>query len=151
MREMSRHLRVLALRGLTVLTAGSARAADIEGSSDHPWLARVEGAEIRDHQVVEFDRGRAPVARIDDGRSIPAGAVLQPKGRISRHSDSLPGSLSAFHVLKSYRDALAGAGFEVLFQCEAAAQCGSPPRTSVLWRRPPAARPGPAAEQSVGS
>ncbi len=95
---------------LMCLLAGPAPAADLAGSADHPLVGRYEGSEIIGYEFAEFDG--YPLL----GAAGKAG--FQPiEGRVTRISYLLPENVTPVAAARNFEIALAGAGFEPLFEC----------------------------------
>lgn len=107
-----------ALAALLVCTAAAAAASDVPGSKDHPLLTRFKGAVITHYQTRDFDEAVMPVKSIADRGKVAATDLATAEGRITRIDYAVPGNKSALEVMRNYEQALAGAGFQTVFQCE---------------------------------
>ena len=122
-------MRTIALAAVLAFTiAGLAFAA---GGQDHPMISRFPGAEIRTSSVKSFDELTLPLGPFKRRQITPSqwsGAIEKSEkleGKVTRIVYTNPAGRSSLEVIRSYRDALAKAGFEVLFEC-GAAECGEP-------------------------
>jgi len=114
-------MRTIALTAWLAFTfAGSAFAA---GGPDHPMISRFPGAEIRTSTVKSFDELTLPLGPFKRKQITPSqwsGAIEKTQkleGKVTRIVYTNPEGRSSLEVFRSYRDALAKAGFEVLFEC----------------------------------
>lgn len=108
----------VAFSALIVCTGAAAAAADVPGSKDHPLLTRFKGAVITHYQTRDFDEAVMPVKSIADRDKVAATDLATAEGRITRIDYSVPGNKSALEVMRNYEQALAGAGFQTVFQCD---------------------------------
>jgi outer membrane protein OmpA-like peptidoglycan-associated protein len=102
-----------------LLGAGPGRAADIEGSSDHPLVGRYDGSEIVGYRVTDYDE-----ATIIDGPFDPVYAEKRAgpgfktlEGRIVLIYYRLPEGRSTLEVLRNYEASLKEKGFAEVFIC----------------------------------
>lgn len=108
--------------GLAIVWGSSALAQDVEGSRDHPLLTRFPGAVIGAYDHKEFDSFRLPLGRADDsGEFAHARAV---EGETTWIAYEVPQERSTLEIFRSYRTALSGAGFEILWECQTPSECG---------------------------
>lgn len=114
------------LAGVLLSTQASMTlAADTPGSEDHPMVSRYAGAEIDGYQVKDFDEYRlalGPTARNEAGDLVPETSE-NLEGRITRILYRGPVERSTAEILRNYRSALEGAGFEILYAC--GSDCGN--------------------------
>ena len=103
----------------TAWLAGTAYAADVDGSSDHPLVGRYEGSEIVGYRVTEFDE-----AKLIDGPFDPVNAETRTgsgfntvEGRVVLIYYKLPEGRSTLEVLRNFEEGLKTNGFSVLFTC----------------------------------
>lgn len=112
---------------LAMLAVTPARAAegDPEGAGDHPLIPRYAGASIIGYDHRAFDRFALPLGpqTRDAHDQIVLADSLEIEGRHTRILYAAPPDRSSLEVFENYRDALADAGFETLFEC-AAEECG---------------------------
>jgi len=114
------------LTALTIsLLAGTAQAADIEGSADHPLIGRFGTAEISRYKQIDFDEALLPKAKIDDAGKVADSDVLRLEGKITLINYRVPGQKSPLEVIRNYEHALSAKGFETLFACKGYEECGS--------------------------
>ncbi len=121
-RGMSASLSGAALALLCALSAPlSARAADAvnsdrAGGADHPLLSRYEGSIL----YMFGDDPAATAQLVFEEKGKP---VLRPvEGRIANRLYWGPKGRGPLEVFRNYRQALAAAGFQIMFACETA-QC----------------------------
>lgn len=123
-RTWSHAQRVGALLGVLALAVAlDAVAADVAGSKDHPLVSRYAGSEIIKYEQKEFDGYRLPVSRAENYQAGPK-EVRALEGRVTRINYRAPNGRSTLEVFRNYEQALRGAGFELLFQCQDQA-CGA--------------------------
>jgi outer membrane protein OmpA-like peptidoglycan-associated protein len=107
--------------------AASAFAAE---PADHPLLSRYPGSKITDTTVKDFDSYTLVVGLKPDGMAFDGQKV---EGRLTRLVYENPPDRSTLEIFRNYREALAAAGAEVLFSCEAN-ECG-PAYARSAWGR----------------
>jgi OmpA-OmpF porin, OOP family len=114
---VQRWLRIGLLLFAAMCVSSGVRAADIEGSSDHPLVGRYQGSEIVAYKVTEFDE----VTVIDgpfDYTKTPNGEgfkTLEGKSYLIYYT--LPQGRSTLEVMRNYEESLKSKGFSVLFTC----------------------------------
>jgi len=97
-----------------------ARAADIDGSQDHPLVGRYEGSEIVAYKVSEFDEVSLIEAPFDYTK-IPGGEGIKTiEGKSFLIYYTLPQGRSTLEVLRNYEDSLKAKGFAIVFSCATA-------------------------------
>jgi outer membrane protein OmpA-like peptidoglycan-associated protein len=100
-------------------------------AADHPMISRFPGAEIRSSSVKAFDQLALPLGPFKRKQITPSqwsGAVEKTQtleGKVTRIVYTNPEGRSSLEIFRSYRDALAKAGFEILFEC-GGAECAEP-------------------------
>ncbi|MCC5859577.1 MAG: OmpA family protein [Ectothiorhodospiraceae bacterium] len=110
-----------------VLTTGSAVAADIEGSGDHPQVPRLAGSYIVFQDQSDFDRLTVPTGAWT-GDAFEA--VERLEGEVLRLSYNFQDpSVTTLRVKRSYVQALEERGFEILFTGSEEALSGGAGRT----------------------
>ena len=100
---------------------GVLAAADVAGSSDHPLLSRFPGAVIVKYRQAAYDEYVLPLGSM--GREIFTRSE-KVKGKYTSMEYSVPEGHSVIEVFENYQQALAKAGFEILFSCVKEAECG---------------------------
>jgi OOP family OmpA-OmpF porin len=111
-------LRACLLLSAIGFAASSARAADIEGSSDHPLVGRYEGAEIVGYDVAAYDETIIVDGPMDPGGAERAGPGFRKiEGKIVLIYYRLPKGRSTLEVLRNYEASLKEKGFSILFTC----------------------------------
>lgn len=105
---------------LVLFVSGTAGAADLPGSKDHPMVSRYEGSEIVKYDQRAFDAYSLIVGKIDKrgGRTVHPDSYLPLEGKLTRVAYRVPEQRSALEVQRNYESALKAAGFEILFACE---------------------------------
>ena len=114
--------------GLALFLAASAvfaQQADAPGSEDHPMVSHYEGSFIDGYEIREWDEYRLPLGPAvwnEERVRVPeTSSVLE--GRITRILYRGPDERSTLEIVNNYRDALKGAGFEILYSC--GSDCGN--------------------------
>lgn len=106
-----RHL--IALLFLAAASLNSAPAQDVAGSKDHPLISRYPGSVIQWYAVDNFRGYRIPTGPVTGYRTVAEG--IDVEGQVTRIYYALDGGArTSAEVHRNYRDALAGAGFEIL-------------------------------------
>ncbi len=88
-------------------------AADIQGSKDHPMVTRFPKSEIVYYSQQQFDEFRLHTGALEKDKTIPG---LDLTGRITRIQYTVPGRTSVAEVYDNYKQALAAADFEPVFE-----------------------------------
>ena len=96
-------------------------AADVAGSSDHPLLTRFPGAVIVNYRQAAYDEYELPLGSKGQQGFTRSEKV---KGKYTSMEYSVPEGHSVIEVFENYQQALAKAGFEILFSCVKEAECG---------------------------
>ncbi|MEP6896900.1 MAG: DUF4892 domain-containing protein [Rhodanobacter sp.] len=116
----------VALIAVLALSSVLAYAADKKGSKDHPLVSRFAGSSIYDYNSKKFDETEIatglPYTGDQPGKLWEKSVHVE--GRITRILYMTPVDTTTLEVARSYRDALTGAGFSMLFEC-AKEQCGT--------------------------
>lgn len=100
-------------------------AAEIDEGADHPLVERFEGSEIVRYgheELTEYPLIVREVTRYG-GLEENVDAVQRVAGELTRITYEAPEVPSTLEVFRAYREALAGHGFRLLFECSDAA-CG---------------------------
>lgn len=101
------------------------KAQDIPESSDHPLISRYDGSEIVRYETEEFtDYHLLTGPAVNYGgieQNMDAAVTLE--GKLTRITYRAPAGRSSLEVFRNYETALAGAGFEQIFNC-ARENCG---------------------------
>lgn len=110
---------------LALVLPGAVLAADLEGSADHPLVPRYEGSEIVAYESQAFSDYRLVTgpATAYGGLEKNLDSTLPLEGRLTRLSYRAPADRAVLEVFRNYENALAAAGFETIFACDAAT-CG---------------------------
>lgn len=102
-----------------------AQQSDSPGSEDHPMVSRYEGSFIDGMEVREWDEFVLPLGPAvwneQQVRAPKEQVVLE--GMNTRILYRGPGDKSTLDIIRNYRTALEGAGFEILFTC--GSDCGN--------------------------
>jgi OmpA-OmpF porin, OOP family len=113
---------LLAALPFAVAPASAAQEKDIKDGRDHPLISRYTGASIVGFSETTFDEFDLPM-----GPTAPGGKLTKSERLRGKHTRILyvaPAQRSTLEVFTNYEQALATAGFRVLFSCAAEA-CGS--------------------------
>lgn len=102
-----------------------AAAAEIDEGADHPLVERFEGSEIVRYGHEELTEYSLIVQEVTEygGLEENLDAVHRVAGELTRITYEAPEVPSTLEVFRAYREALAGHGFRLLFECSDAA-CG---------------------------
>lgn len=103
--------------GLLLLGAASSSAAqegDVKGAHDHPLISRYTGASIIGFQEKTFDEFELPLGPLNGGKLTKSQRL---QGKLTRLLYVAPAQRSTLEVFANYEQALARAGFQVLFSC----------------------------------
>ncbi len=113
-------MRLVLIIYICLFWIGSALAADVADSADHPLIPRYEGSEIVSYDAQEFTDYRLLVdqATVYGGLEKNLDATLPLEGRVTRLSYRAPADRSVHEVFRNYENALKAAGFETVFTCE---------------------------------
>lgn len=117
-RLFTRSQRLLPVAAALLLQLGPAQAgrydSDLPGAGDHPVVSRYAGSTLYLHGGENYGTARVFA-------SGPKGvAIEQLEGRISNRVYWAPPGRAPLEVFRNYRQALAGAGFEIVYECEEA-------------------------------
>lgn len=89
---------------------------DRSGASDHPLLSRYAGSTL--YQYGDESYGTAKTFVTEKGKPVERSG----EGKVTNRMYFGPKGRSPLEIFRNYQSALRGAGYEVLYQCEAA-QC----------------------------
>jgi outer membrane protein OmpA-like peptidoglycan-associated protein len=106
---------------------GSMQAAEVK---DHPLVSRFAGSAVVESSIAEFDE--YPLI-LGPYKSQKFSKIQRIEGKITHFHYTLPENRSPLEVLRSYQNALAQGGFQVLFTCMAS-ECGDAVNTDELRR-----------------
>lgn len=125
----------VALIAVLTLSCVLAYAGDMKGSQDHPLVSRFAGSSIIDYKVMKFDETDIAIglAYSGDDPNKLWDKSLHVEGKVTRILYLMPVGTTTLEVARSYRDALTGAGFTLLFQCDKE-QCGTDGTFSTFGR-----------------
>lgn len=117
----------LLLGALSTWLPGSAFAAprpghDIKGSHDSPLISRYKGSWILGYRQLRYGALALPLGKYVHGKFVKS---RQEEGELTRILYVNPPRRSALEVFRNYQQALQGAGFKRLFECEGRSGCGS--------------------------
>ncbi|WP_245460243.1 OmpA family protein [Mesorhizobium sp. M1B.F.Ca.ET.045.04.1.1] len=93
------------------------RAADVEGSSDHPLVGRYEGAEIVGYAVSEYDEANLVEGPFSPTSTNGGTGFKTVEGRSALIYYALPQGHSTLEVLRNYEEGLKAKGFSEVFTC----------------------------------
>ncbi|MGH8495741.1 MAG: DUF4892 domain-containing protein [Gammaproteobacteria bacterium] len=113
-RELSVTVAVAAMIG-----GWSVSAIAAEPGADHPLVGRFESAKMTGYEQKAFDEYPLIVRQVTRYGGIEKNldATQSVEGRLTRITYQAPKEHSTLEVFRAYRDALAGNGFESLFEC----------------------------------
>ena len=96
------------------------KAADIEGSRDHPMISRYQGAKIINYTSKEFDEYHLFVSKATQygGKDKNLNATKALEGKIVQITYQAPAQRSTLEVFKNYEQSLNAEGFAALFRCK---------------------------------
>lgn len=94
-----------------------ARAADVEGSSDHPLVGRYDGSEIVGYKTTEFDEANLVEAPFSPTSTNGGAGFKTVEGHITLIYYTLPQGRSTLEVLRNYEEGLKSKGFSEVFTC----------------------------------
>jgi outer membrane protein OmpA-like peptidoglycan-associated protein len=100
-------------------TSENSHGQDTPGSSDHPMITRYAGSVIDGYEVQEFNEfvlPLGPAIKDAEGNRVPSKKELQ-EGKITRILYRGPEDRTTLEILRNYRSALEGAGFQLLYTC----------------------------------
>lgn len=114
------------IRGLLIaalLLCGSSLgiAQDLAGK-DHPLISRYPGSFIREYDEKEYDEFDLPIG--SNGPSKPC-KMQHLEGKVTLIRYIPPKGRSTLEIFRNYEVALQKAGFEEVFKCNDAAECGT--------------------------
>lgn len=115
--RVSGRLWLFSLACFVSLSAFSARAADVEGSADHPLVGRYEGAEIVGYEVTEYDEAALIESPFSPTRTDGGTGFATVEGKITLIYYALPAGRSTLEVLRNYEQSLKANGFSIVFTC----------------------------------
>jgi outer membrane protein OmpA-like peptidoglycan-associated protein len=102
-----------------LFTSENSQGQDTSGSSDHPMITRYAGSVIDGYEVQEFNEfvlPLGPAIKDAEGNRVPSKKELQ-EGKITRILYRGPEGRTTLEILRNYRSALEGAGFQLLYTC----------------------------------
>jgi outer membrane protein OmpA-like peptidoglycan-associated protein len=98
-------------------------AKDKAGCADHPVVSRFAGAIIQDCTLRSYDEyflaNKRAGTKLDESNS------LKLAGKVTSNVYLTAEGATSVEVLGNYRQALTGAGFQILYECEGKSACGS--------------------------
>jgi OmpA-OmpF porin, OOP family len=116
-------LEVLGMKAIIVFfilffssAVAAAPTGDVKGSADHPVLTRFPGSVIASYRQVDYEEFDLPVGK----RKGSAGGFADSEkvaGKFTSIGYGFEGPKSVVEIFENYQQALASAGFEVLFSC----------------------------------
>jgi OOP family OmpA-OmpF porin len=108
---------------LAVAITPAAMAQDVEGTADHPLLSRFAGSEIIAQETAEYEAVALPAGPVPDHRDDDLELVTL-EGRASWTAYRAPEGRREIEIARNYEAALEAGGFEVVFACTGASECG---------------------------
>lgn len=104
---------MLAAPILLSLSLAPARAADVEGSRDHPAIKRYEGCEILHFRHAKYGDFELPLGPMVDD-------VIEPRRKVEGEKTEIfyvcPAGRSSLEVFRNFRTELAALGYSVLYE-----------------------------------
>jgi OmpA-OmpF porin, OOP family len=95
---------------------------DDKGSSDHPLLTRFPGAVIKEYRQAAYDEYELPLGKHLGKKGFARSE--KTTGKVTRTEYVVPDGHSVIEVFENYQEALAKAGFEILYRCVNIPECG---------------------------
>lgn len=121
MRAMASTKGIVAVAVLLIIgglgAALPARAADVEGSSDHPLVGRYDGSEIVGYKTTEFDEAYLIEAPFSPTSTNGGTGFKTVEGHVTLIYYTLPQGRSTLEVLRNYEEGLNAKGFSEVFTC----------------------------------
>ncbi len=107
--------------GLTAYGQGK----DVAGSKDNPLISRYKGSYIIGYEQRSFDEFKLPLGKQVKSHmeAEPLAKTQRVEGKFTRILYVVPEQRSSLEVFRNYETALAGAGFQTLFNCSLQ-ECG---------------------------
>lgn len=122
---------------LALAMSAPAAAQDVKGSADHPLISRFAGSTIVRYRTADFDEYRLVTGPINGYRGGKRAAArgteiddensMRLEGRLTMITYEAPQNSSTLEIMRSYQNALTGAGFETIFQCSGRECAGTQP------------------------
>jgi OOP family OmpA-OmpF porin len=95
---------------------------DAGGSSDHPLLTRFPGAVITNYRQAAYDEYELPLGKHLGTQGFSRSQKVT--GKYTNTAYTVPEGHSVIEVFENYQEALAKAGFEILYSCVKVPECG---------------------------
>jgi len=102
-------------------TLAAAQGHDVEGSKDHPLVARVPGSWIIGYVTRDYDEYLFAMGKVEDDKPKKSERL---EGKVTRIAYQVPSGRSTLQVYRQVEGALKQAGFQFLFSC-AEPDCGN--------------------------
>jgi len=106
-----------------LVALGAKPKPDVAGSADHPVLTRFPGSRITRYEQVEYDEYVLPLGKAKGKEFERSEKVAGKFTKINYVSDD---GHTVVEIFENYAQALAAAGFEVLWRCVNPSECGDP-------------------------
>jgi OOP family OmpA-OmpF porin len=100
----------------------AAPSKDVDGSSDHPLLSRFPGALITNYRQAAYDEYELPLGKHLGKKGFERSEKVT--GKVTSSAYTVPVGHSVIEVFENYQEALAKAGFEILYSCVNVPECG---------------------------
>jgi outer membrane protein OmpA-like peptidoglycan-associated protein len=110
---MRHTLRIIAVSLATLLPAASLAQ---QNAKDHPLVSRFQGSTVLEYKVADFDEFPLALGPIESGTAWAKSERLE--GRVTKFKYSTPADRSTLEIMRTYRNALQSAGFEILYACD---------------------------------
>jgi OOP family OmpA-OmpF porin len=114
----------VALIASIVLCAGL-RAADVEGSKDHPLIKRFDGSNIGRHLTKDYDEMKFTLGKVEfdyDKQNLKPFKQERKEGRRTSIVYALPAGVSVLEAFRNYENEFKAQGFEIVFTGNGAAE-----------------------------
>src|SRR4051812_23125069 len=95
---------------------------DVGGSSDHPLLSRFPDAVITKYRQAAYDEYELPLGKHLGNKGFARSEKVT--GKYTATDYTVPDGHSVIEVFENYQEALAKAGFEILYNCVKVPECG---------------------------
>jgi len=115
-----------------LLSAGFALAQqkDVAGGKDHPLISRYPGSIITEYSASAFDEYTLPLGKLEGGQFAKSQSL---EGKLTRLHYEIPLGRSPLEDSRNYAQELQTGGFQKLFSCSSAEQCGGGTVGNVGW------------------
>ncbi|NEV64240.1 OmpA family protein [Thiorhodococcus minor] len=125
MKTSSLVVQILAMLLMALARPGMARdlSKDQPGARDIAGVPRFGGSVIIGYRASQFDEAEIPAGPWDKAKGAWQEAI-EVEGRRTRIIYIAPPDASSLEVIRNYEQALAGSGYETIYQCSGYPECG---------------------------